>query len=398
MRMSVSLNLYQSVAVAAVLYWIGSAIRGKIGFFQKFCIPAPVIGGLIFALLALGLRVSGILQIEFDTTLQDVFMTTFFTSIGFSASFRLLKKGCVQVFVFLGICTLLVVMQNLLGVGLAAAFGLEPLLGLAVGSIPMVGGHGTSAAFGPELVNMGISGAATVAVAAATFGLIAGSAIGGPIANWLIQRKCLEVPGPEAELEEVAEEESRLHGIDTGRFTHSLVLLFIAMGLGTVVTAFFKSKGITVPSYIGGMLIACVIRNAADAFSTELPHKEIEVSGNVSLALFLSMALMTLRLWELASLALPMVVMLFAQVALMAFFAVFVTYQLMGRDYEAAVMAAANCGFGMGATPNAMANMDAVTSKFGIAPRAYFIVPLVGGLFIDFTNSLVITTFVNFLS
>ncbi|GKH51324.1 sodium/glutamate symporter [Eubacteriales bacterium] len=377
--MSVSLNLYQSVAVAAVLYWIGSAIRGKIGFFQKFCIPAPVIGGLIFALLALGLRVSGILQIEFDTTLQDVFMTTFFTSIGFSASFRLLKKGCVQVFVFLGICTLLVVMQNLLGVGLAAAFGLEPLLGLAVGSIPMVGGHGTSAAFGPELVNMGISGAATVAVAAATFGLIAGSAIGGPIANWLIQRKCLEVPGPEAELEEVAEEESRLHGIDTGRFTHSLVLLFIAMGLGTVVTAFFKSKGITVPSYIGGMLIACVIRNAADAFSTELPHKEIEVSGNVSLAL-------------------PMVVMLFAQVALMAFFAVFVTYQLMGRDYEAAVMAAANCGFGMGATPNAMANMDAVTSKFGIAPRAYFIVPLVGGLFIDFTNSLVITTFVNFLS
>ena len=356
-----------------------NTIRGKIGFFQKFCIPAPVIGGLIFALLALGLRVSGILQIEFDTTLQDVFMTTFFTSIGFSASFRLLKKGCVQVFVFLGICTLLVVMQNLLGVGLAAAFGLEPLLGLAVGSIPMVGGHGTSAAFGPELVNMGISGAATVAVAAATFGLIAGSAIGGPIANWLIQRKCLEVPGPEAELEEVAEEESRLHGIDTGRFTHSLVLLFIAMGLGTVVTAFFKSKGITVPSYIGGMLIACVIRNAADAFSTELPHKEIEVSGNVSLAL-------------------PMVVMLFAQVALMAFFAVFVTYQLMGRDYEAAVMAAANCGFGMGATPNAMANMDAVTSKFGIAPRAYFIVPLVGGLFIDFTNSLVITTFVNFLS
>ena len=399
--MELSLDMYQTVALAVIFYFLGCYIRKNVSFFSKFCIPAPVIGGLIFALINLGLRTSGVLVLNLTDTLQSVFMTVFFCSIGFTASFRLLKKGGVQVFIFLAVAIVLVVLQNVLAVLLAGVFNLDPLLGLCTGSIPMVGGHGTAGSFGPLFENdLGVLGANTVAIAAATFGLIGGSLIGGPIANRLIVKRGLKpVCNQYSEQEETVLEEvlPEVHEVDTDRFMNAIAILFIAMGIGSIVYNFFKSINLTFPTYIGAMLIGALIRNVCDLKKMSLPEREIEVCGSVGLSVFLAMALMSLRLWELAALALPLVVMLLAQTLLMAVYATFVTFNVMGRDYEAAVLAAANCGFGMGATPNAMANMQSVSSKFGPAPKAFFIVPLVGSLFIDFFNSGILTIFINVL-
>ena len=398
MDMVLSLDLYQSVAVAALVYYLGKLITKKVKFFTTYCIPAPVIGGLIFALLALVLRATGLLSFEMDSTLQDVFMTVFFTSVGFTACFKLLKKGGLQVFIFLLVVVALVVMQDVVGVTLARLFRLDPLLGLCTASIPMVGGHATSGSFGPLIEKLGISGATTVAIASATFGLVAGGVLGGPIAHRRIHRLRLD-PTPEgiAEYREREQDDPKVRHVEVYHFMDAVCVLFLAMGIGTIISKFFTSVGFTFPSYIGAMLAACLLRNLCDLTPIKLPEREIDVCGNVSLSLFLSMALMGLKLWELSDLALPLICLLLAQTLLMGVFAYFVVFNVMGRDYEAAVMTTACCGFGMGATPNAMANMQAVTGKFGPAPKAFFIVPLVGSLFIDFFNSTVITGFINFL-
>lgn len=394
--MQITLDIFQTVAVAAVVYYLGKFIRRKVSLFSRYCIPAPVIGGLIFALLALVLRVTGVLTIEMDITLQDVFMSVFFTSIGFTACFRLIKKGGVQVFFFLALVVVLVVLQNLLGAGLASVFNLSPLLGLCTGSIPMVGGHGTAGSFGPQLEAMGVAGAATVAIACATFGLISGSLIGGPTARRLIDKKKLEPTLDAVSTYAKSEQDDpTVRHVEIHHFMNATALLFIAMGVGSIIYALIKPTGFTFPTYIGSMLAAAIIRNVCDVKHIELPEREIDVCGNVSLTLFLSMALMSLRLWELAELALPLIIMLLAQTLLMVLFANFVVFRFMGKDYEAAVLTAACCGFGMGATANAMANMDAVTSKYGPAPKAFFIVPLVGSLFIDFFNGIILTVFIN---
>ena len=392
--LTLELNMYQAAALGALVYCLGRLMVNKLSFLNRYCIPAPVAGGIVFALLHLVLYATGVLELTFDSTLQDVFMTIFFCSVGFTACFRLLKKGGLQVFIFLAVAIVMVIIQDIAGSGLAAAFGLDPLLGLCMGSIPLVGGHGTSGSFGPMLENdWAVVGATTVALASATYGLVSGSMMGGPIARARVEKRHLK---PTAAEEGNAASEVA-SPIDGQKFTNAMMFLLIAIGLGTFVFMFFKSIGLTFPTYIGAMLVAAAIRNIWDVQNKELPMEEIDSLGGLSLNVFLAMAMMSLKLWQLADLALPMIVILLIQTVIMFLYANFVVFNIMGRDYEAAAMTAAFCGFGMGATPNAMANMRALTERYGPAPRAFFIVPLVGSLFIDFFNSTILTIFINIL-
>ncbi|MBU3091174.1 sodium/glutamate symporter [Clostridium sp. CF011] len=399
--MVIKLDMIQAVALAVIVLFIGQKTKNKLTFLDKYCIPAPVIGGLLFVFLTLILKVTNILTFDMDITLQAVFMTAFFTTIGFTASLQLLKKGGKQVLIFLAITTVLIILQDITGVTLAKIFGLSPIIGLCTGSVPMVGGHGTSAAFGPLFEAKGIAGATTVALASATFGLVMGSMIGGPIGKKLLEKNNLSYPmktvNSKTSKDVTVSNEDTKKPMIPDNFMSAASQILLAMGIGTIISSLFEKTGFAFPGYIGGMLAAAVLRNIADATKAYKVHlDEIDVIGGISLSLFLSMALMGLKLWELADLALPLVIMLFAQTILMALFAYFVTFKVMGRDYDAAVMACGQCGFGMGATPNAMANMSAMTLKFGHAERAFFVVPLVGGLFVDFVNVGIITTFMNF--
>lgn len=392
--LTLQLDMFQACALGALVYCLGRFMIKKISVLNKYCIPAPVAGGVVFALLHLALYAGGILELTFDTTIQTVLMTVFFCSVGFTACFRLLKKGGIQVFIFLFLAVAMCIIQDAVGSGLAAAFGLNPLLGLCMGSMPLVGGHGTSGSFGPLLEeSFGVNGALTVALAAATYGLVSGSMMGGPIARARVEK--LKLHSTAAEEGNASDNAGTL--IDGQKFTNAAAFLAVAIGIGTLVFAFFKSINLTMPAYIGAMLIAAAIRNIWDVKHAELPLEEIDTLGGLSLNLYLAMAMMGLKLWQLAALALPMIVILLAQTIVMFLFANFVVFNVMGRDYESAAMTTAFCGFGMGATPNAMANMRALAENYGPAPRAFFIVPLVGSLFVDFCNSIVLTTFMNIL-
>ena len=397
MMYAIQLDMYQAAAVAALVLLLGRFLVRNLDLLRRYCIPEPVAGGVVFALAHLALRQAGILEISFDSTLQTFFMVVFFCSVGFTACFRLLKKGGLQVLLFLGIAVMMCVLQNGLGAFIASAFGLDPRLGLATGSIPMVGGHGTAASFGPLLEKAGVSGASAVAIASATFGLVAGCVIGGPTAVSRIRQKKLHSFETATGSNEVVVDKNEVTGaIDSDRFLNAALCLALAIGAGTVVSAWLN-KVFTFPIYIGAMLVAAFIRNTTDMAGKEIPMEEISTIGSFSLSLFLGLAMMGLKLWELADLAVPMVVMLVAQTVLMMVYAYFVVFNLLGKNYDAAVMTYGFCGFGMGATPNAMANMQAITQKYGPAPTAYFVVPLVGSLFIDFMNTIVITSFLNLL-
>ena len=397
MMYAIQLDMYQAAAVAALVLLLGRFLVRNLDLLRRYCIPEPVAGGVVFALAHLALRQAGILEISFDSTLQTFFMVVFFCSVGFTACFRLLKKGGLQVLLFLGIAVMMCVLQNGLGAFIASAFGLDPRLGLATGSIPMVGGHGTAASFGPLLEKAGVSGASAVAIASATFGLVAGCVIGGPTAVSRIRQKNLHSFETATGSNEVVVDKNEVTGaIDSGRFLNAALCLALAIGAGTVVSAWLN-KVFTFPIYIGAMLVAAFIRNTTDMAGKEIPMEEISTIGRFSLSLFLGLAMMGLKLWELADLAVPMVVMLVAQTVLMMVYAYFVVFNLLGKNYDAAVMTSGFCGFGMGATPNAMANMQAITQKYGPAPTAYFVVPLVGSLFIDFMNTIIITSFLNLL-
>ncbi len=372
---------------------LGRVLVSKIAILRKYCIPAPVVGGFIYAILHTILRGMGILEIQGDMTLQSVFMTAFFCSVGFTASFRMLKKGGVQTVIFLGLAAAMVVLQNVLGAGLAGVFGLDPRLGLATGSIPMVGGHGTAGSFGPLLEGLGVANANVVAIASATYGLVAGCVIGGPIASSKIRKFKLGSAASGSSTEEAAEEEAKL---SSPLILDGLLYLIIAIGFGTLVSAVL-GKFMTFPSYIGAMLVGAIIRNVADMQGKEIPMEEISSLGGAALSVFLGMAMIGMKLWQLAELAVPLVVMLLAQTILMFVYANFVVFNVLGKSYDAAVMTSGFCGFGMGATPNAMANMQAITSQHGPAPTAYMVVPLVGSLFIDFVNASILTGFINFL-
>jgi len=389
----IELDLYQATAVAALVLLLGRVLVSKIAILRKYCIPAPVVGGFIYAILHTILRGMGILEIQGDMTLQSVFMTAFFCSVGFTASFRMLKKGGVQTVIFLGLAAAMVVLQNVLGAGLAGVFGLDPRLGLATGSIPMVGGHGTAGSFGLLLEGLGVANANVVAIASATYGLVAGCVIGGPIASSKIRKFKLGSAASGSSTEEAAEEEAKL---SSPLILDGLLYLIIAIGFGTLVSAVL-GKFMTFPSYIGAMLVGAIIRNVADMQGKEIPMEEISSLGGAALSVFLGMAMIGMKLWQLAELAVPLVVMLLAQTILMFVYANFVVFNVLGKSYDAAVMTSGFCGFGMGATPNAMANMQAITSQHGPAPTAYMVVPLVGSLFIDFVNASILTGFINFL-
>lgn len=391
----VELDMYQATAVAALVLLLGRILVDKIAVLRKYCIPAPVVGGFIYAIVHLIVRSAGIVEISADMTLKNVFMVAFFCSVGYTASFRMLKKGGIQTVIFLLLAVVMVVLQNCVGAGLAAAFGLDPRLGLATGSIPMVGGHGTAGSFGPLLEELGVANANVVAIASATFGLVAGCAIGGPIAYNRIHKLNLKSAGS-LDNTETTVEKDETGAVDSKRFLDAFLYLIVAIGAGTVVSMFL-GKLMTFPFYIGAMLVGAVIRNIMDAQSKEIPMEEIGTLGGSCLSIFLGLAMIDMKLWQLAELALPLVVMLAAQTILMFVYAYFVVFNVLGKTYDAAVMTTGFCGFGMGATPNAMANMQAVTGQYGPAPTAFMVVPLVGSLFIDFLNASILTGFINFL-
>jgi ESS family glutamate:Na+ symporter len=410
---TISLDGLQTVALAAVVLFVGYAIRKRVAVLDRFNIPAPVVGGFLFAAVALALRQAGLVAFEFNTVMQSPLMVMFFTTIGLGASLGLLRIGGPQVLLFWGLASFLAVLQNGVGVGLATLLGVDPLLGLITGSITMTGGHGTGAAFGKLLEEQyAFPGAVTLAVAAATFGLVCGGLIGGPVGTRLIARGRLTpggdkssgavARGPDvgaglahAALDDEIDTEPAGEAATAYTLLQTLTIILVAMWGGAALSTWL-GQFITLPGYIGAMLCAAVLRNIAD-LTGRLPiaSRSVDDIGTIALSLFLSMALMSLKLWELLDLALPMFVILVVQVSMMAAFAYFVTFRVMGRDYDAAVMAGGHCGFGLGATPNAVANMTALSERFGAAPRAFLVLPMVGAFFIDFSNALVITTYIN---
>ena len=389
------LNMAETVGFAIILLLLGRWIKRRVNFFEKFFIPAPVIGGTLFSIILLIGHQTETFTFSFNDDIKNLLMIAFFTTVGFSASLKILKKGGVGVALFLLAAVILVVMQDIVGPVLAKALGINPLLGLAAGSIPLTGGHGTSGAFGPELEKLGATGATVVAVASATYGLIAGCLIGGPIARRLMIKNNLK---PTESKEGV---DNSLLGSTTEVTEESLfsavVYVGIAMGIGALINNMLAKAGIKFPVYLMGMVVAAIIRNILDFNQKQLPFSEIGIVGNISLSLFLSMALMSMKLWQLIDLAVPLIIILLVQTVLMAFFAYFITFNIMGRDYDAAVMSTGHCGFGLGATPNAMANMETFTKANGQSVKAFFIIPIIGSLFIDFINAGVIQTFASWI-
>jgi len=405
--LTLTLDMIQTLALAALVLFLGYFVKRKWKLLDRINIPAPVVGGLIFAILSLVLRLTNLFAFQFNITLQDPFMIAFFTTVGLTASFTLLKIGGPQVLLFWGLASLLAFLQNGFGVLFAKTLGVHPFLGLISGSVTMTGGHGTGLAFGPLFEEMGMSGATSLAVAAATFGLVAGGLLGGPVGTYLINRKRLHshkrhVPHiddtPIESMDGFAEEGEEKLQLNAYEVLKYMTIILFCMWIGSIVSKGFHDLGITLPAYIGAMLVAAIFRNVFDFTGLiKISQRYVELLGSIALNLFLAMALMSLRLWELLELAIPMVIILLVQVALMAAFALFITFRLMGKDYDAAVMAGGNCGFSMGATPNAIANMESLVEKFGAAPRAFLVIPIVGAFFIDFTNALIITFFINIL-
>lgn len=393
--LELNFNMAETLAISILVLLLGREIKKRVNFLERFFIPAPVVGGVIFSILLLIGHNTGAFSFSFDNVLKDFLMTIFFTTIGFTASGKLLKKGGVGVVVFLITATVLVIIQDIVGVSMAKMFGEHPLLGLAVGSVPLTGGHGTSGAFGPVLEEFGVTGGLSVSIAAATYGLIAGCLIGGPVAKRLRDKYNLKPSLEDREGIVEALEENDEKPVSEETLFSAVVVIALSMGIGYCIAPFLKKYGIVIPAYIGPMFIAAIIRNIADMQKKNLPMNEIAITGNIALSLFLAMALMTLKLWELADLAIPIISILLVQTAIMALFAYFITFRFNGKDYDAAVMATGHCGFGLGATPNAMANMEVFTKENGPAPRAFFVLPVVGALFIDFTNATVITFFIN---
>ena len=394
--MEITLNVYYTIAIAVLILIVGEAVKSRVRFLQKFCIPVPVVGGLIFTAILTAGAVSGAFTMKLDSSFNEFFSLLFYAGVGFTASWKLLKKGGPQVIVFLLLSSVLVAMQNGLGVVLSRVMGIHPLVGLATGSIPMVGGHGTSATWAPILEEAGLENANTIALAAATFGLVSGALLGGPIGRFLIEKNNLK-PDPEsASMLFGAEEFEEKTEITEKRMTDAAKQILITIALGTLISVLLKKTGLSFPASVGAMTAAAIIRNIADYQpKLELKLKEIDIISSISLLIFLALSMMTLKLWQLADLALPMLVLLVSQVVLMALFSIFVTFPVMGKNFDAAVITSGQCGFGLGAVPTAMANMQTIQEKYGPSPKAFFIVPLVGSLFINLVNTLIITAFLN---
>lgn len=395
--MEIQIDMYQTLALSVVVLMLGQFLKQKINFLEKFCIPSPVVGGLIFSVLTCILYSTRVVEFTFDDTLREVCMVFFFTSVGFQANLKVLKSGGKALAIFLGLVIALIFMQNLLAVGVSHLIGLDSLVGLCTGSIPMVGGHGTAGAFGPVLEDFNVQGATTICTAAATFGLVAGSLIGGPIGKRLIEKKHL-LDTIVTEDDSLLVEEEKKHERHSNMYAAAVFQLILAVGLGTIISELLTKTGLTFPIYIGAMIVAAIIRNVGEySGKFDIYMGEINNLGGICLSLFLGIAMITLKLWQLAELALPLMILLGAQLLLIFLYTYFVVFRVMGKDYDAAVLAAGTCGFGMGATPNAMANMQVLCDRYAPSVKAYLLVPLIGSLFADFINSLVITLFINII-
>ncbi len=386
--LEINLNMYHAVALGAAMFWLGTVLTGKIGILNRFCIPAPLVGGLCFALVNTLLYAAGVAVIQFDNTLETVFMVLFFCTVGFTVSIPQLLKGGKAVILLLILGIVMIVLQNGMGGAIMALMGKNPLYGIGCGSIALIGGPGTAAGIGPDLEAAGAAGAKAVSIAAATFGLVSGSLMGGPTARRLINK--YHLTGKRGGQDDGIQEDETLF-TNSNRLIKGFMIILLGVGIGNQVSTWLTQLcGFSFPGYIGAMVVAVVIRNVMDAGRMEFPDREIDSFGNVFLSIFLSMALAGLKLWQLVDLAVPMIVCLAAQVVLMFLFAYFIVFRVMGKDYDAAVMTAGFIGFGMGATSNAMANMQVVSKKYGPSPLAYFAIPMVGSLFIDFFNAAMI--------
>ncbi|WP_448913023.1 sodium/glutamate symporter [Gemella sp.] len=399
---NIKMDMIQTVGLAVVILIVGRVLRKRVKFFETYCIPSPVVGGFLFAIINLILRETNLVIFEFDNTLQRFFMTLFFTSIGFNASWRLLKVGGRKVITFLIMAIILVVLQNIVAVGVGYFTGLDPLIALLTGSTAMTGGHGTAAAMAPIVEELGHSGAKSVAIAAATFGLIAGSSLGGPLADRLIKRKKLEVIAEKVDSEHVKNDEFLFNNdvkkLDGENFAKAFFLILLSMFIGSYVSTFLN-QFLNFPNYIGPMIVAAILRNISDNTTKfDLHYEEVHILEDVSLNLFLGMAMISLKLWELGNVAGQLAILLAAQAILVWIFVYFVAFRFMGANYDAAVLSAGHVGFGLGATPNGIANMQSVCDKYKHSHIAFFVMPIVGALFIDFFNVAIISGFFSFLS
>lgn len=407
-------DIYQTVAIGVLALIIGGFLNKKLPLFKRLCIPSPVTGGLLFSLITLAIYCISGQETTFDSTVKDLCMMIFFTSVGYQSDFTLLKKGGKPLAIMVLLVLTLITLQNFAGVGLASAWGRGPLLGMAAGSIPMCGGHGTAGGFSSLLEQMGLEGAGSITMAAATFGLIAGSLLGAPLADSLIRRKKLVFPSAQEEPKEDKEirsaaaaaadsmadpTEKKRENANIAQRTVAVFAIFISIGLGTLMNKALSKLGISFPTYFGSLLVAALIRNFTELVPKckKLPVKQITGVGSIALEIFLGIAMISLRLWELADLALPLLTILGGQIILMWAFARFLAFPLLGGDYNAAVLTGGVCGFGLGATPNAMANMNAVCGKHGYSSLPFIIIPLVGAIFVDIINVTVITLFLNLL-
>ncbi len=414
MKSVLELDMLQTAGLGALALVLGMCLTRRVKWLQRFCIPSPVSGGIVFSVVSLMLYKLWNVELVFDGTLKDVFMLVFFTSVGFQSNLKVLRRGGSTLLLMLGVLAFIIVVQNVLPLGIAWIMGVNPLVGMAAGSISMAGGHGTAGGFSAVLEGMGLSGAGTIAMAAATFGLIMGSVTGGPLAERLIRTKLTaehlepkdyEVDPAMAGLEsDEASPAGRAKHISSNeqefqQYAKATYALLIVVAAGSLMSWLLQQTGVTFPTYFGALIVAAIVRNVAESckLTPKMELDKIVSVGNICLSVFLGMAMVSLKLWELESLALPLVVMLVAQVVAMALIAYFVAFNILGRDYDAAVLVAGICGFGLGATPNAMANMSAVCYKYHYTVKPFLIVPIIGAMFVDLINTGFITMFLNWI-
>ena len=414
MKSVLELDMLQTAGLGALALVLGMCLTRRVKWLQRFCIPSPVSGGMVFSVVSLMLYKLWNVELVFDGTLKDVFMLVFFTSVGFQSNLKVLRRGGSTLLLMLGVLAFIIVVQNVLPLGIAWIMGVNPLVGMAAGSISMAGGHGTAGGFSAVLEGMGLSGAGTIAMAAATFGLIMGSVTGGPLAERLIRTKLTaehlepkdyEVDPAMAGLEsDEASPAGRAKHISSNeqefqQYAKATYALLIVVAAGSLMSWLLQQTGVTFPTYFGALIVAAIVRNVAEAckLTPKMELDKIVSVGNICLSVFLGMAMVSLKLWELESLALPLVVMLVAQVVAMALIAYFVAFNILGRDYDAAVLVAGICGFGLGATPNAMANMSVVCYKYHYSVKPFLIVPIIGAMFVDLINTGFITMFLNWI-
>ena len=408
---TIAVDPYYTLIVATLVLLVGRLMVDRIKFLQDFNIPEPVAGGLLAAVIIYILHASTGVSFAFDKGLQDSFMLIFFSSIGLSADFSRLKAGGVGLVLFLVVVSAFIVVQNVVGVGLAGALGLDPIIGLVTGSITLTGGHGTAGAWGKVLEEQHhIVGATDLGMASATFGLVLGGLIGGPVARKLVNKMGMKPSAKAAQahdtadtaIDDVFEHAHQRRLITANAAVETMALFAACLAFSALMTTpevkSFLPSWFTLPQFVWALLFGVLLRNfLTSAFKVNMFDRAIDVFGNASLSIFLGIALLNLKLWQLLDLALPMLIILAVQTAIMALYAYFATYRFMGKDYDAAVLSAGHCGFGLGATPTAVANMQSVTERFGPSHKAFLIVPMVGAFFIDFVNAFILTGFVNFL-